>query len=298
MKKVILCVVFFGLFINFAYSQSVCVANPEFDKLLSQINQAEIDYERINNSSSTDDIAKAEKMSSDYIVLTTKLQDLKDLDSKQVFANNTHLSLYKQYCVSKNFWKDFRFYVPRSNYDDIVKQMSFMGTKQLTCKLQNKEFTGVEVGIALNELGVASIRNNDNNSAVMFYKCAANRYLDFKSSYRMAQVHYYGSKSLSDQTGGKDLLKIKENVSVAYSYVINMFYIGYELKTGGLDSTNNQGWAAIALLDSLQSKLKGSAMQTIEARQKKYLSQFISSAQDSSVSIYSHSMDAVLNALK
>ncbi|MDP3989517.1 MAG: hypothetical protein Q8P93_04775 [bacterium] len=168
--------------------------------------------------------------------------------------------------------------------------------KSTACSLYDDRYSTVEVPTALNYTGLYYQQAGRFDEGLKFYRCAAEKYYETTSIYRIAQVYYNGTDRLKANLPNLNIQeRIEPDIEKAYFWIVVYFHTLNEQQTYSYAYYN-----AVALLDELQnaSDLTSSDLVRIEDSAKKYLAQEYSGIYDSGFEVSAHSIQSYIDALE
>lgn len=164
-------------------------------------------------------------------------------------------SVYYTYCISsvKISSEQTTSMVSTSTFQSLANKLTKSSFGNLACNLKNKTYTDSQIPTALHYMGSKLIQGGQFDDSFAFYKCAAEKYYDLPSMYRVAQIYRHGTVSFSESL--PEIIvktKIEPDQKQAYFWIMALFHAESAQKTGITDPTYQIGWNIIAMLDSLQ----------------------------------------------
>lgn len=177
-------------------------------------------------------------------------------------------------------------------------QMAPLSFSRLACSLDKNEYHGPQVPVALYYMGLKLSQAGNFDDAYAYYRCAAENYLHLFSMYRVAQVYKHGSAELAQGDTVKNA--VQPDAGKAYFWLAAIAHAESLQKLGVLDTGRTIGWNIIAMIDDLQNTgvLSSGEMKRIEQEAISFVGETYPSVLQTSGSVYSHSMDAVIIELE
>lgn len=206
-------------------------------------------------------------------------------------------SVYKKYCS--------RTPIDTPSIDssaELSQELTATSFGTLTCNLATYSYPPAQLAGAIHYVGFKLTQADELDKSIAMYECAASKYFDLTSMYRMAEVHAYGTDSLQSQTPSSQVqYPISQSLSEAYFWIASLAHAEMVMQTGILDTSMDLGWNIVSLLDGLQNddSLSDEQLLNEEARAVRFVAErFPEAASHTGVEVYNHSMRALLPALE
>lgn len=177
--------------------------------------------------------------------------------------------VYNKYCLG-----EVKITYQNTDYStETMTKLTSLELTELENNLINNVYPDNQIPSALQYVGLKLTRDNKIDEAFKIYRCAAEKYYDMFSMYRIASLYKYGTNEI--QLTIPDVViknKVEPDLSKAYFWVTALIYVHLAEK-GSLDPVQNQtDWNTIAMLDDLQSKLSSKEMEQIDTDVIKFIS--------------------------
>lgn len=200
-------------------------------------------------------------------------------------------SIYNKYCsdsVSINY--------KNTDYSSgLTQTISSLKIEDLANNLvKDGLYSANQVPEALQYLGLKLMQGGKVDDSIKLYQCAAERYYDAVSMYRMASVYGHGTDSIQSQLPNAVINnKIAVDYSKAYYWITSYVYVAKLDHPEFLDAGTQLGWNSIAMLDDLQNtgKVSDSDMKSIEQNVIQFVAKRYPSATNVPWNVYSHGMN-------
>lgn len=206
-------------------------------------------------------------------------------------------SVYKKYCS--------RVPIDTVSIDsstELSQEFTATSLGTLACNLATSSYPPPQLAGAIHYVGFKLTQADELDKSIAMYECAASKYFDLTSMYRMAEVYAYGTDSLQSQEPSSQVrYPIPQSLSEAYFWIASLAHAEMVMQTGILDTSMDLGWNIISLLDGLQNNdsLSDEQLLNEETRAIRFIAKrFPEAASHTGVEVYNHSMRALLPALE
>mgnify|MGYP001596580649 CR=1 FL=1 len=206
-------------------------------------------------------------------------------------------SVYKKYCS--------RAPIDTGSIDssaELSQEFTATSLGTLACNLATSSYPHAQLAGAIHYVGFKLTQADELDKSIAMYECAASKYFDLASMYRMAEVYAYGTDSLQSQAPSSQArYPIPQSLSEAYFWIASLAHAEMVMQTGILDTSTDLGWNIVSLLDGLQNddSLSDEQLLNEEARAVRLVAErFPEAASHTGVEVYNHSMRTLLPALE
>ena len=204
-------------------------------------------------------------------------------------SSNTYDDVYNKFCssaVNINYTK--------TDYSsEFTQKLASLKIEDLTNNLAGDFYSHDQIPEALQYFGLKLMQENKIDDSLKIYKCAAEKYYDMISMYRMARIYQSGTDNIKEQIPNAVINSpILPDFKQSYYWIISLMYVELSEKTGMINAGTQIGWNSIALLDDLQNtgKLSASDMKDIESKAIQFISKRYPDVGKTQGSLYSHSL--------
>jgi len=147
----------------------------------------------------------------------------------------------------------------------LTKELGRLTLEELLNNLDKGIYSAQQIPEALQYLGLKLMQDKKIDYSIKIQQCAAEKYYDMISMYRMARIYKSGTESIKKLFSDATIInEIKPDFKKAYFWITAMFYVEMSEKTGLLSSSSQLGWNSIAMLDDLQNTGKLSSKEMID----------------------------------
>lgn len=229
-----------------------------------------IDFQGVSLTYFLDEIESIDGVKQAFYSAETENIQKKDPEEKVVGGDDKMESIYKKFCSAP-----IKINYKKTDYSsELIKKLAELKIDGLINNLASNVYSDNQIPQALQYLGLRLMQDKKIDDSIKIYQCAAEKYYDIVSMYRMARLYKAGTDSIKKQIPDAVITnEIKPDFQKSYFWIASLIYVELAEKTGMLSSGTQFGWNSIAMLDDLQNtgKLSDKEMVDIENSVREFI---------------------------